>query len=254
MLKYQNIASLNQTDRAIYKYVMTHIDHLDGMKIRELADETYTSSATIVRFYKKLGSADFETFKKELHLLYDGEHLIDVNNEKEEYYKSARYFRSGSFSQVIQKAVQLIRRADDIHFMGVGNSGILAHYGARYFSNVGYFADAISDPDYPPPLRGSRNRVLIVITQSGETPQAIKFAKMYKDLGDRIICITNHKDSTIASLSHVVINYHVTTMFLPQNYDLTTSVPVIYIIERMGRELFKVDRSILNYLTLKECE
>jgi DNA-binding MurR/RpiR family transcriptional regulator len=253
MLKYQSLASLNQTDRTIYHYVMTHIDHIDKMKVRELADETYTSSATIVRFYKKLGSSNFETFKKELHLLYDGEHLVDRTSDKEEYKKSEKYFHSDGFTEALNRAVKLIKKADNIHFMGVGNSGILAHYGARYFSNVGYYADAIADPDYPPSLRGGKQQLLIVITQSGETPQAIRFANMYKELGYQVICITNHKDSTIAALSHVAITYNVTTMFLPQNYDLTTSVPVVYIIERMGRELFRLDRSILNYLKEERC-
>ena len=36
--------------------------------------------------------------------------------------------------------------------VGIGNSGSIASYGARYFSNLGKFALCVSDPFYPSTL------------------------------------------------------------------------------------------------------
>ena len=53
------------------------------------------------------------------------------------------------FEEKLSAAVQMLRNADMTIFIGMGSSGTLAKYGARYFSNLGHFAVGLEDALYP---------------------------------------------------------------------------------------------------------
>ena len=55
----RNSTSLNETDRSIATYLLSNIDNLKTLTITKLAQETYTSNATIIRFCKKLGLSGY---------------------------------------------------------------------------------------------------------------------------------------------------------------------------------------------------
>lgn len=60
---YQQIVELNDTETNIYQYVIKNTDAVLKMKVRDLANATFVSTATIVRFYQKLGCEGFTEFK-----------------------------------------------------------------------------------------------------------------------------------------------------------------------------------------------
>ena len=55
----RNSASFNETDRAIATYLLNHTGDLKTLTMAKLAQETYTSNATIIRFCKKLGLSGY---------------------------------------------------------------------------------------------------------------------------------------------------------------------------------------------------
>ena len=66
MFSYKQIAKLNDTETNIYQYVIKNINNVLKMSVRDLAEETYVSTATIVRFCQKLGCDGFVEFKTKL--------------------------------------------------------------------------------------------------------------------------------------------------------------------------------------------
>ena len=73
------------------------------------------------------------------------------------------------FNQKLDEVAGLIYYAQKIIFIGIGNSGILAKYGARYFSGVGKLAQYIDDPFYPVPPGYYDASVIIALSVSGES-------------------------------------------------------------------------------------
>ena len=49
----------------------------------------------------------------------------------------------------LDKLCDLVRSANTIVFIGIGSSGILCKYAARYFSAIGKFSFHIDDPFFP---------------------------------------------------------------------------------------------------------
>ena len=60
---YQQIVELNDTETNIYQYVIKNTDAVLKMKVRDLANATFVSTATLVRFCQKLGCEGFTEFK-----------------------------------------------------------------------------------------------------------------------------------------------------------------------------------------------
>ena len=53
MFSYEEIQKYNETDIHIYKYIVSNIDKIQYMTIRELANELQVSTSTILRFCNK---------------------------------------------------------------------------------------------------------------------------------------------------------------------------------------------------------
>lgn len=245
MFDNKAIASLNETESKIYRYVIDSIDDIARLGVRELANDTFTSTATVIRMYKKLGCSSFEEFK---HVLYSYFHndKFSLANEKKSLGKMMEYLMSTEFDEMISKAADLVMKSSFISVLGAGNSSSIAAYGARYLSNVGYFAVALTDPFYPPILDTNDNHLAIVVSESGETKEIIDQLMNYKTRGAKVMVITNAPYSTLASMADLVMRFYAERYMLPQTYSLTSEMSAVYIFERIGRELFKRDKRILK--------
>lgn len=145
MFSYEEIQKYNETDIRIYKYIIANIDKIQYMTIRELAKELYVSTSTILRFCTKNnfdGYSEFkDALKREITLQNNYPPMEDLQ-ELSAFFARAN---SSAFEEKLLFAVDVIRKADLTIFIGIGSSGTLAKYGARYFSNMGHFAVGLED-------------------------------------------------------------------------------------------------------------
>ncbi len=209
------------------------------MSIRTLASNTFVSTATIVRFCQKFDCEGFSEFKVKLKMFYEGTMLPTTDDEVDVLLDFFEYTRSDDFKNAIQTFVKYIQEAKTICFVGIGTSGNLGEFGARYFSNIGYFSYCISDPYYPSLVDHNDNHILIVLSESGETREVIDQIRIYQSQNTKILAITNKPETTIDRMADASIYYYVKDVILPQTYNISSQVPAIYILERLTRELQK---------------
>jgi DNA-binding MurR/RpiR family transcriptional regulator len=67
-----------------------------------------------------------------------------------------------------------------VFFAGIGTSGILGKYGARFVSNIRRLSQYLDDPYYPTSSGDHSNSVLIVLSVSGEQKYIIRQINGYK--------------------------------------------------------------------------
>lgn len=237
LFTYKQIACLNMTETSIYQYVIKNVPTVIKMSVRDLAKVTHVSTATIVRFCQKMECQGFVEFKTKLKLFHEGLMLPDIDDEIDVILEFFNYARSDDFKNKINKFVSYVQNAQTITFFGIGTSGLLGKYGARYFSNIGYYSQAIEDPYWPPPVNSNSQHLLIVLSESGETREVIDQIKMYQCQHTKIVSIINKPDTTIGNMSDLCINYFVKDIVLPQTYNISSQIPVLYILERLTREL-----------------
>lgn len=96
----------------------------------------------------------------------------------------------------------------------------------------------IDDPFYPINIKFTENYVAIAFSVSGETPTVIEHINNLKRKGCKAISITNNEDSTLAKICDINIGYYVQEEKNGE-HDITTQIPALYIIETIGRKLYR---------------
>ncbi|MFD0051875.1 MurR/RpiR family transcriptional regulator [Actinomycetes bacterium NPDC127524] len=240
MFSNEMIASFNELETSLYNYIMQNSDKVTYMRIRELADETHVSTATILRFCRKLNCEGFSEFKVKLKLYLEENKIRMIKSSQHSLVEFFERTLKGDIEEKIRKAANIVNKADNVIFYGIGSSGILAEYGARYFSSLGKFSMYIKDPHFPIHSKLMTNSVTMALSVSGENPFTVNHLHQLKREGSMVISITNNKLSTVAKMSDFNISYYVTEEFI-EEANITTQVPVIYILEAMAREIYKLN-------------
>ncbi|PFN98160.1 RpiR family transcriptional regulator [Bacillus sp. AFS076308] len=241
MFSNEIIASFNELETSLYNYIIQNSDKVAYMRIRELADETHVSTATILRFCRKVNCEGFSEFKVKLKIHLEEKKKTIIKSPQHSLVEFFERTLKGELEEKIKNAANLVTHADNVIFIGIGSSGILAEYGARYFSSLGKFSMYIKDPHFPIHSKLRTNSVIIALSVSGETNFTITHLHQLKQEGSKIISITNNKLSTVAKISDLNISYYVTEEFI-EEANITTQVPVVYILESMAREIYQLNQ------------
>lgn len=253
MLFLNYTPELSNIDLEIYKYIATHVDQVIYMRIRDLAKNTHTSTATILRFCKKFDCDGFSEFKIKLQLYQENLetdpaiHAVDESAFLNFIHRTSEE----QFQRKIHEAAKMLSEKDLVLFIGEGSSNIISEYGVLYFSSIVNMALRIEDPLNHPIEFFSKNLAenvcVIALSVSGETKAIINFLNQFIANQSAIISITNSANSTVARLSDVNLAYYISTE-KQGDADVTSQVPALYIIEYLAKEVRKLknEKRFLN--------
>ena len=233
----EEIQKYTETDIRIYKYIVSNFDKIQYMTIRELANEIQVSTSTILRFCNKNSFEGYSEFKDALKKEVTLQNACPPMEDLQELSDFFARANSSAFEEKLLFAIDALRKADLIIFIGMGSSGTLAKYGARYFSNMGHFAVGLEDALYPIEAFQWKNAVVVAFSESGETERLIEAIHQFKKKNCCVLSITNSPLSTLAKLSDWNFSYNLNTKRINGGYNGTTQVPVIFVIETLAKRL-----------------
>lgn len=247
MLFLSDTPELNETDLTIYQSVTKHFADIEHVSVRQLALESQTSTASVLRFCKKFGTTGFSEFKVRLaayvHAHDNTQPPVGMIVTPELINFFSR-FQDTYYREKIDDAVSLLLEKELVIFLGLGSSNIVAEYGALYFSSNFTMAVRIEDPNNCPVSYISselaQRACIIALSVSGETPEIIDYLGHFNLSDISIISITSTGTSTVAQLSDVNIPYHIAIEkvqdAVKDEPDITTQVPALFIVETLARE------------------
>ncbi|MCT7862993.1 MAG: MurR/RpiR family transcriptional regulator, partial [Lactobacillus crispatus] len=208
------------------------------MRVRDIAQNAHVSNSSIMRFIHKVGFNSFPEFKA---YLKNG--TQDLNDIK------FQFINKGNFpSDIISKlniVADKIYQADNIITLGMGDSAFLAGYAARKMAALGYNAAPVTDPFYPlvTKLENTTNNIVICFSVSGKTTEMVEMTNRFVDNEDvTLISITGDDTSPIAKMSRYALTYH-EKLIRHNGYDLSSQVPVMYLIEGIVKLLVDKENS-----------
>ncbi|SFT83190.1 DNA-binding transcriptional regulator, MurR/RpiR family, contains HTH and SIS domains [Kosakonia arachidis] len=239
MFTHSAITSLNNLEMMVYHYVVKNRDKVMYMTIRELANAADVSTTTVLRFCRKLNCEGYSEFRIRFKLYLEQNALPQPNFGASEVISFFKSVNNDDFDSLLNKAVDIILSSERVIFVGAGTSGALAKYGARFFSNIGKFSNHIDDPYFPVTNDMAKNALAIVLSVSGETEEILRFAGQFSLHHCKVLSITSHEQSRLAKLADFNLSWHIPPTRIPGGYDITTQIPVIYILESLGRKLAK---------------
>ena len=209
MFSEEMICSLNDLELEVYKYVVRNADKVCYMRIREFADAAHVSTSTILRFCKKAGCDGYAEFKIRLRQHLEQAKQPPVKDDVSEVIDFLKKTCSAEFEQKLDMLTRVI-------------------FQARY----------IDEPHYPTESRFVENSLVIVFSVSGESRDTIGHVMRFKEQNCQILSVTNTENCTIAKLSDYNLAYYVTYERLGV-YDVTTQLPAMSIVERLGKKLYR---------------
>lgn len=129
---YSQVENLNEAEMCVYNYVVKNLKHILNLSVRELADEVHVSTATVMRFCKKMGYSGFSELKYKIKEFYEQQDQED-NYEINDIEGFVEHIKSNDYLDKLKKAADLIKGADSFQILGLGVGRDIAKYTARRF-------------------------------------------------------------------------------------------------------------------------
>ena len=156
--------TFSELDFAVYDCIINNRERVSSMTIKELGNLAHVSTATVLRFCKKSGVNGYSEFKIKYKEYLEGKRDALKDDGTTELQSFLKTINSEDFQSSISNAYGFLQNSQCTIFIGVGSSGILGKYGARFFSNVGHFSLFIDDPWLPVLQKLAENTVTIALS------------------------------------------------------------------------------------------
>lgn len=102
----------------------------------------------------------------------------------------------------VTKMTKMLEDVENIFVMGLGRSGLVARAFAMRLMHLGLSVYVVGETTTPAICE---NDALLAISGSGETSHIVSTTQIAKEIGSKIIAITSYPESTLASMSDIII-------------------------------------------------
>lgn len=218
----QEQQDFSDSERTIATYLLQHSRLLPSMTTRQLARETYTSSAAIVRFCQKLGFGGYTEFRVEflaqmmkyLEQPYGVELSVTNQDSVHSILDKVTRLEIDALQETYQmldakefvRAFAILQKTQHIDFYAMDNNLDIANMAASSFimANKCSTVHTAMTMQYLQATGAPKEHVGFFISRTGENRMLIDIAHLLKLRGNPFLLITANQESTLASLADVV--------------------------------------------------
>ena len=218
----QEQTGFSESECMIADYLLKNFRMLAGMSTRQLAKDTYTNSAAIVRFSQKLGFGGYTEFKVQflaemlqyvnrphgaelkmtdrdsVHSVLDKVTSIEIDALKDT--------RAMLDPAEFMRALHLLSKTEHVDFYAMDNNLDISNMAASSFimANKCSTVHAAMTMQYLQATGAPKEHVGFFISRTGENRMLLDIAHLLKLRGNPILLITASPESTLASLADSV--------------------------------------------------
>ncbi len=220
MLKYKE--DLSMAERAVLDYLIENKAVLKDFYVEKIAEAAYASPASVVRMCKKLGYKGFKDFKIDF-ILSNAKVEIPENKEYNDVIlsKSTNYGESVIQNNIrileetlkihdpvaLHNAAESIMKARRVFIFGKGSSYLVCKDLEMKLRRINKLAIAQGE-SHEQLVDASflnQNDVVILISNSGKTPEIVSAALLVKEKKAKVISIVKLGSNFLAELSDIVL-------------------------------------------------
>ena len=219
----EGYSGYTKAEKKVANYVMENAKKVLFMSITDLADACEVGDTSVFRFCRSLKLQGYQEFKMQLSLSMNHNDLemeeevgnisikdpFDILAKKvlqtniSAINEAYEMIQSGEFA----KAIQYLEMAQEIHFFGVGASMLSAMFAMNKFLKITPNVRCIMDSHMQAMSASmlSERDVAIIFSYSGATKDTIHVAKLAKQNGAKVICITRYAKSPLTVYSDIIM-------------------------------------------------
>lgn len=211
-------ARLSEKEKKIADYILENPERIIHNTINEVAEDLHVADATVFRFCKRIGFKGYQAMKialaseiiEPIQQIHEeiSEH-DDVKMITEKVFHSNIRTLENTLQILngasIQKAVDILSRANRVEFYGTGGSAVIAMDAFHKFVRTGIKAFTFIDSHFQlmSASQLSDKDVAVIISHSGTNKDTINILKTAKANGTKTISITGYPKSPIAQNADV---------------------------------------------------
>ena len=245
----QNYSLLSKKDKHIANFVLENQNDVDSWNIKDLAQLTEASNATITRFCHKLNYKSFSEFKtlvsRELQIAPAPELLTEKITD---YYNQLIYSSSQLINPKQITALMLaIQKANKIVVCGLGSSGLSALELGNRLARMGLVIDAVIDPHMMimNATLLTEGDLLIAISNSGETDVIVQACETAKKEKATIFAITNRNHTSLTEISTQVLFASDNRTIVDERF-INSQLPIYFILDILCYALLENETYLAN--------
>lgn len=232
-------------ERAIIDYLNDHnINQLGYLSITEFANLVNVAESTLLRFCRKLGLRGYSEFRMLLAQNKDSEYTGNTEDFAFAIMNSMSAALHSTYElidrQSIDQAVSILLGAKRIYCFGSGNSGVAAEEMRNKLLRFGIHVYHLSDNHLQAIATSTLTPAdaLVLFSVSGSTKDMIEIAEKAKQLGVKLIIITNYLKSPLGAYADVLL-YVVTKRSPLDGGSLVAKISQLYVIDVLAAAIFK---------------
>lgn len=243
---------LTKAERKIADYLETSAKEGRIMTSYELAEQLNIGQSTIIRFSKKLGYGSFRDLQVDLVHTPSSSSIEDIAvNEsiKATNFKITKQYQeiidltyAQNSDAVIEETIRHIKKAKRILIHGIGNSNLFAEYFANRLTTIGIvaFVNGNNHVIYSTISCYTPEDLVILISESGETPEILQTAKIAQSYHVPVISMTRAVKNKLYDYSDIILRT-VNRMSRTQLETMTMRCSQLCLIDMIYLNLFKTD-------------
>lgn len=203
---------LTHTEQYIFKYLVDNPDNLK-LNITELAHQMHVSTSSIVRTLKKKGYSGYSEYRslakskitRRVGNFSDDINAV-INKNLEEVIKTIDLLSA----ELVEDMVKAIHKADNLYIFALGSTTQIADYLVRKFNLLNRSCFNIDDDDLLLHFskQSTSKDVILVISQSGETPSLVHAVNVAKIHGSKVLLLSSGLGSTLDRISDLSMLSH----------------------------------------------
>jgi DNA-binding MurR/RpiR family transcriptional regulator len=217
-------SGFSKGQRSIAKYILENYDKAAFMTASRLGQVVNVSESTVVRFAAELGYSGYPEMRRALQDMIRNRltsiQRIDIAKELMESQDILNLVLSSDIEQirltmeetnreVFDAAVNAIVKAKSIYIFGLRSSSALSNFMGFYFNllfdNVHVINESSASEIFEQILRISKEDVFIALSFPRYSRRTIKAMLYARDMGAKIIGITDAPSSPIAKLADIAL-------------------------------------------------
>ncbi|WP_326717506.1 MurR/RpiR family transcriptional regulator [Vagococcus jeotgali] len=205
--------TLSNLETQVLDFMMEYPELIVDLKVNELSDKLFVSTATITRTAQKLGFNGYQELKYQFSRYLEGSFRQYYTQESKENLLKSELIKSIEDSLVednymkLDQVAELINEASNIEIFAIGGSFSLGLELSKKLLHIGHLSSA--KPDWDDLLVTSQQMLItdlaIFISQSGETVRLLDYARILKEKGVRVVSFIANTRSPLESFSDLSI-------------------------------------------------
>lgn len=238
-----HLSMLTKNEQVLFDYVVANMDKIKNQSIREVAGETYISTATFLRFVKKIGFVGFSEFTTVIKYTVLNENQQKVEempfevaqtDYREEYLKniieSVRVIPVKKLHEITKRLAE----HPTIYLFSKGISKHAAEYVYYIYTMAGFTVKYPRDHDFRQiaSKQIKSNDLVFFLTYNGKNLEFVEMIKNLNNLEKKpfLISITEPDNNTIQNLSDINL-YIFSDSIEVNNTEISSRVSTIALME-----------------------